>query len=166
MSEDGTTGGTDAEQVRAMAAEYLRSHSHLPFDPELKYTVKEEMEKWEEKRKELSEDDPLYEASEKAYEENKQQWLRILDEENGERKRFLELMAESFVAEGVWLEPRVIQAVNLVLQRECREWLVVDGTRLENDAELDDEQNVQVSTAVREIAEEELSTTRDDDATE
>jgi len=156
MDDDQSTRGVDDDGIRTLAEEYLQTHTHLPFNPDLKRTIKAEMRKWEERRETLSEDDPLYEASERAYEKNKQRWLRILDEENGERERFLGLIAENFVADGVWLEPQVMRAVNLVLDREYRDWLVVDGVRLDSDTDLSDEQKAELSMAVRELASREL----------
>lgn len=158
-----TSGDLDSDEVVSLAEDYLEKHEHPP-DPELKKVIKEDLDEWEGRLKDLDEDDPLRERAEKKYEEHVERWEDVVKTENGEREQFLEVVADSFVAEGFWLHPKILRALNFILLGKFSDKLVVEREVLEEGAEFKDETIYEVSTRVREMAQNELDTLRDEES--
>lgn len=149
--------GPDPDEVVSLAEDYLEKHDHPP-DPELKRVIKEDLDEWESRLENLEEDDPLRRRAETKYEEHVERWEEVVKTENGERERFLETVADSFVAEDFWLHPKILRALNFILLGKFSDKLVVKREVLEENSEFDDETLYEVSTKVREMAQKELDT--------
>jgi len=163
MSEEmDTSGGTDSKEVVSLAEDYLGKHEHPP-DPELKKVIKDDLDEWEERLEELDEDDPLRERAERKYEEHVERWEEVVGTENGERERLLELVADGFVAEDFWLHPKILRALNFILLGKFSDKLVVGREVVDEDTEFDDETLFEVSTDIREMAQNELEILRSEE---
>ncbi|MFP4188520.1 MAG: HalX domain-containing protein [Halobacteriales archaeon] len=120
---------------------------------------REAVETWEERKKELDEDDPLYAAAE----ENIRKYTEMLDDENSgatdtSEKELLRIVADSFVADDFWLDSRVLRALNRILYDKYDDTLVVSRQPLKESTEVDSEKLVEVSEEVREEARRRIET--------
>ncbi len=117
---------------------------------------RETLERWEERLEGLDEDDPLYDAAKK----NIEKYSNLLEDqepsESAAEREFLEAVADSFVAEGFWLDSRVLRALNTVFYDKFDDTFVIERQPLTEETELDSGTEYEVSRAVREKAREEL----------
>jgi DNA-binding response OmpR family regulator len=112
---------------------------------------REAVETWEERKKELDEDDPLYAAAE----ENIRKYTEMIgDGETTDtaEEELLRIVADSFVADDFWLDSRVLRALNQILYDKYDDTLVVSRQPLKESTELDSEKLFEVSEEVREEA--------------
>lgn len=117
---------------------------------------RETLERWEERLEGLDEDDPLYDAAKK----NIEKYSNLLEDqepsESAAEREFLEAVADSFVAEGFWLDSRVLRALNTVFYDKFDDTFVIERQPLTEETELDSGTEYEVSRAVREKARKEL----------
>lgn len=143
----------DDDEVRRVAKEYLSEYSEHVHKPELKKRLEGKVEEWREKLHDVDEDDPLRDRIERQYEKSRERLDELEASSATERtERLLELVADDFVAEGVWLERDVIRAINLVLFNKYSDEVVVNREPIDETSDLDDEEVYEVSTEVRRMA--------------
>lgn len=147
----------DKDEIRRVASEYLSDYSEHVHKPELKRRLERKVEEWGEKLEEVDEDDPLRERIEGQYEKSRERLDELkASSATARTERLLELVAEDFVAEGVWLERDVIRAINLALFNKYSDEVVVNREPIDETSELDDEEVFDVSTEIRRLARERL----------
>lgn len=112
-----------------------------------------ELRKWEDKLDALDESDPLYQVARQRIEEL--QADKTSDVSNAQVP-FLETVAEGFVAEGLWLEPPVRRALNLILYEKDSEQFIINRKALTTIAEEDAAAKFDVSQEIRDLARREL----------
>ncbi len=154
-----SSNGVDGETVLSLAERCLENRQRPP-DPDMEQVVKEKMKEWGEKLDELNENDPLYRRTKEKYEEQVRRWEELTSEGDAET-RFLEAVAEGFVAEGFWLDERVLRALNLLLFGKHSDALVVNRNVIEEGTKFDEETTYEVSTRIRRLAREELDEMRE-----
>lgn len=149
------SGSVDPEKAVSLAEAYLDRHrQELSADRERAYEAK--IERWEERKKELDEDDPLYQVAKERIQEAKEPLERAKTSSEDIERRLIEVAAEGFLAEGKWLDTRLLRALNLILFDKYSDSLVVDRNIIEEGAEFDDDELYAVSRAVRKLAADEL----------
>jgi DNA-binding response OmpR family regulator len=121
-----------------------------------KRVYQQEIEAWEERKRSLNEADPLYRTAEREIEKYRSMLADEQPEADAERE-LLAVVAEGFVAEGFWLDGRVLRALNLVLFDKYSDVFVVQRQPLEEGVDLEGQKLVDLSAAVRDLAAEELS---------
>jgi len=154
-----SSNGIDGDEVLSLAEKCLESRERPP-DPEMEQVVKEKMGEWRDKLQELDEKDPLYRRTEEKYEEQVERWEELTSEDDSET-RFLEAASEGFLAEGFWLDERVLRALNLLLFGKHSDVLVVNRNIVKQGAEFDEETTYEVSTRVRRLSREKLDEIRE-----
>lgn len=145
----------DPQDAVSMAEEYLEHHREA-VSSDRKRAHRERIEKWEERREELDEDDPLYRLAQERIDE---QEAKLEELETGDadlERRLLSLVAEGFLAEGEWLDPRLLRALNLILFDKYSDSLVVQRHVLEEGVTFDGDELYAISRAVQRLAAEEL----------
>lgn len=124
------------------------------FDVETVY--QEALEQWRKRLESLDEEDPLHAAAV----ENVNRYENLLESNGGgagsTERAFLKTVADSFVADDVWLDSRVLEALNYVFYDKFDDTFVIERTPLSEDAELSSAKRYEVSQAVRERARQEL----------
>lgn len=142
------------EQLVALAEDTMAGPGNGGFDADPVY--RDALEQWRSRLDDLEEDDPLYDA----VVENVRKYEGLLESEDGDpgsaEQAFMETVADSFVADDVWLDSRILEALNYVLFGKFDDTLVIERTPLNEDADLSSAKRYQVSEAVRERARQEL----------
>ncbi|MDG5776746.1 response regulator [Haloarculaceae archaeon H-GB2-1] len=142
-------------RVIRLAERYLESPETAP-SLEGTHVYEQEIEQWEARTETLDESDPLYQtaaAEVEAYE----RLLATETDENDVEQALLEVVADGFVAEGFWLDERILRALNSILYDKYTDVFVVNRRPLEPGRDLPSGKLVAVSQAVRDLAAAELS---------
>lgn len=154
MSEEDAPDDSPAEVAVSLVERYLERHQQ-ELSANRNRSVRDRIQRWENRREELDEDDPLYDIVSERIREQKEE----LDssETNSEElvTRLLEVVADGFLAEGKWLDPS-IRALSLILFDKYSDSLVVSRHVIDEHAEFGDEELYSVSRAVRDLAAEHL----------
>ena len=111
------------------------------------------LKQWRRRLDSLDENDPLQRVAREKIEELE---ADIHDGGNGAETRFLEAVAEGFIAEGLWIDGRVKRALNLILYNRDRETFIINRQSLDDLAQNGSTSKFEVSEEVREIARKEL----------
>lgn len=159
---EGLSADESDDEVRRVASAYLDEYSEHVHKPALKRRLEQKVEEWEEKLSEITEEDPLRDRIERQYEKS-QERLEELERtnESARTEKLLTLVADDFVAEGVWLEREVLRAINLALFNKYSDEIVVNHEPIDAGTSLDDEDFYEVSTEVRRLAGERLEAIQD-----
>jgi DNA-binding response OmpR family regulator len=138
------------KHVIALAEGYLESEATVTVGGDRKI-YEMGIQEWEQRKREISENDPLHRTAEeeiRKYEE----LLEEMDRGSAAARELLEIVADSFVAEGFWLDVRVRRALNKILFGKDSETLVIQRKKLESGNNLSTEQVFEISQTVREKA--------------
>ncbi|MFB6284237.1 MAG: hypothetical protein ABEK59_09960 [Halobacteria archaeon] len=149
------SGEVDPEHVISLAENFLNSRSSSP-DRARRNALKKNLEEWKEKKEETEEDDPLYDHVNNKYEEQQEKWNEMFGDMDENKKEFLELVSERYVAEGFWLNDTIIRALNLMLFGKLNDNLVIEREKINQGSEFEDEQLYKVSKKIRTLAQNEL----------
>lgn len=141
----------DAEDAISLAEEYIERHRE-DLRSNFGSVYEQEIERWEERKSELSEADPLYGVAEKRIAENREKLEQLESETEAIREELLTNVYENFVAQSPWLDPTLFRALNLIFFNKYSDTLVVDRTVLDDHSTLEDEELFAVSRKVRELA--------------
>lgn len=155
MNSQESNDSEEESEIVELAGSYLDTHP-IPTDPELKNVLRDKIETWEERLSELDDDDPLYEVTRRELDERRDRLDQLEDGQDGMKQELLSKVADDFVAEGVWLEPSVLETLNYILFGKFGDQLVVKREIINPESEFEQETLYEVSTAVRELAQEEL----------
>lgn len=129
-----------AEAVLASGTDELR--------PDDRRELQRERDRLEREREGLPDNDPLRSVLSAEIEELDS----LLGADSGDvapRQEFLDVVAEGFVAQGFWLDPTVLRALNQLFFDKESDRLVLEHRPLTPSSDLDGKELVTVSTAVR-----------------
>lgn len=112
-----------------------------------------ELRKWESRLESMDKGDPLYQVAKERLTE-----LRSERREGGTdaKQKFLETVADGFIAEGRWLDPTVQRALNLIVHNKDSESFIVDRQAIADLAERGPSEKFDVSQTIRDYARREL----------
>lgn len=146
----------DPADAIALAEEYLNGHrQELSADREQAY--EEQIEKWERRKAEVGEDDPLYQVATERIQEYERKLEQLQTETEELKRELLEIVSDGFLATGDWMDATLFRALNLILFDKYRDTLVVQRHVLEEDTEFGNDDLYEISKAVRELANSELT---------
>jgi DNA-binding response OmpR family regulator len=116
--------------------------------------VKVELSKWEDRLETTDPNDPLHGVAQERVDE-----LRAKLEGGGGdgQDRFLEAIADGFIAEGKWLNPTVRRALNLIVHNKDREKFILERRSISEWAAEGPSEKFQVSEEIRDVARRELA---------
>lgn len=141
----------NADDAIALAEEYIERHRE-DLRSNFGSVYEQEIERWKQRKSELSEADPLYEVAEARIAENREKLEQLESQTDAIRGDLLTIVCENFVAKSEWLNPTLFRALNLIFFDKYSDTLVVDRTVLDDASTLEDEELFAVSRKVRELA--------------
>lgn len=144
---------TYGKTVIALAEDAIRAIKHKQLSPD-HLGKRVELQDWENKLESLDPDDPLNRVARERVEELK---AESDGEGDGAKERFLETIADEFIAENHWIDPTVRRAINLALYDRDREKVIINREALTDLAQRDTKTKFDVSQDVRKLAKDELS---------
>jgi hypothetical protein len=121
-----------------------------------KVEIERKLAELNERIEKLPSDDPLHRLYEDAIDWQQEEYETAIADSTEAERRFLELVAEQFIAEGRWLNPEIQRALNELLFDDPGEFVAVDGVRLAPPIEIDPVARAELSTEIRALATEEL----------
>lgn len=146
----------DPEDAIALAEDYLESHrQELSADRER--ALKDKIEKWEGRKDELEESDPLYQVANERIEEHEAKLEQHQAGTEELKRDLLKMVSNGFFATGDWMDVRLFRALNLMLFDKYSDKLVVQRHVLNEDAEFENDDLYEISRAVRELASNKLT---------
>lgn len=149
----------DAGGAISLAVEYLEGHRQsLSVDRGRGFEKK--IDQWKERQVNLDESDPLYGVAEERIQEYESKLEQHETDTENLKQELLEVVSERFMADGEWLDNRLLRALNLILFDKYSDTLVVQRTVLDENAEFEDDDLYAVSRAVRDLAREQLESGR------
>lgn len=145
----------DPQDAVSLAEQYLERHREA-VSSDRKRAHRERIEKWEKRREELDEDDPLYRLAQERIDEQQAKLEEIETSSADLERRLLSLVAEGFLAQGDWLDSDLLRALNLILFDKYSDTLVVQRHVLEEGVTFVEDELYSISRAVQRLAAEEL----------
>lgn len=152
---DSTSNDTDPETAISLAETFLEHHRQ-ELSSGLGATYEKEIERWEGRKEELEEDDDLYDLAEQRIQEAEDKLEELQTETEEVQRDLLQIVAADFTAQGDWLDPSLLRALNLILFDKYSNSFVVKRQLLDDETTLEGDELYSVSKAVRELAKERL----------
>lgn len=150
-SADDVTPG----QAVSLAEEYLERH-RMELSSDRGQTYEQTIEQWQERKQGLDEDDPLYDVAEERIQEAKIKLDELQSGSEEVKTQLLRVVADGFLAEGDWLDERLLRALNMIFFDKYSPTLVIRRQVLEEGMDLTDDNLYAISKAIRDRAREEL----------
>lgn len=144
----------DEATVIALVEEYLGQNT-VPSHPQLKRVLVDELTEWRRRLEEVEETDPLHDKLQSELAAKQTKYNELERRERGPKQELLTVLESQFVADGFWLDSRILRAINYVLFGKDSATVVVENIIVEPDTPLDSDAVYTVSTTIRELAREE-----------
>ncbi|MFB6198162.1 MAG: HalX domain-containing protein [Halobacteriaceae archaeon] len=135
-------------------AEQVIENSNRSLQSEDRTRIKDEILKWEQRAESVDEGDPLYQEAQERIQDLQ---VRLDREPNEAKRQLLEAVAEGFIAEGFWLDPKIQRALNLIFYDKYDDSLVVNRRPIETAAEAGGGAKFDASQQVRQLASQKLA---------
>lgn len=153
-------GSVEAFRTRVLAlAEAVIDAPRHDHGGDERSVYEEAIADWEERKRSMDPEDPLYEIAEEKIAEYRERVETGSGggEDHAAERELLEIVAENFVAEGFWLDSRLLKALNQLFFGKYGDSFVIEHHPLEEGADLGEGETFRASQAVRERAAEELA---------